>query len=111
METLLLFTVVLLALCLILGLSVSCKKSGTTSTNTTTSATTQQTPTTAVATTATSTTTTATTPSGPLKIAHSIKGHEACLGCHATGLMNSPKVPADHAAYTNDLCQTCHVPL
>ncbi len=41
-------------------------------------------------------------------IPHPLEGRDDCLGCHGTGIAEFPKVPADHAGRTNDLCQGCH---
>ncbi len=45
---------------------------------------------------------------GPPTIPHSLQGRENCLACHATGLGGAPKVPADHAGRTVEMCRTCH---
>jgi hypothetical protein len=34
----------------------------------------------------------------------------ACGACHATGLLNAPKFPEDHAEYPHAICATCHKP-
>ncbi len=50
---------------------------------------------------------------GPPPIPHSLAGREQCLTCHATGSTIAPPIPANpnHAAYTNEMCQTCHKPI
>jgi len=54
----------------------------------------------------------ATTPAagGPPPIPHDVVGRDDCLVCHATGQAGAPKVPADHAGRTSDMCRTCHQP-
>ena len=47
---------------------------------------------------------------GPPPIPHPLEGRDACLGCHEAGLAGAPKVPADHAGRTNDMCRLCHQP-
>lgn len=46
----------------------------------------------------------------PPAIPHPLEGRDACLGCHETGLAGAPKVPADHAGRTNEMCRACHQP-
>jgi hypothetical protein len=46
----------------------------------------------------------------PPGIPHPLEGRDACLGCHETGLGGAPKVPADHAGRTNEICRGCHLP-
>ncbi|MBI2866603.1 MAG: NapC/NirT family cytochrome c [Chloroflexi bacterium] len=52
---------------------------------------------------------------GPVPVApavsfvpHSVKEFPDCLGCHATGVGGTPRVPPDHADMTNRLCLDCH---
>jgi len=40
---------------------------------------------------------------------HPIAGNENCLACHAVDSAIDP-APPDHAAYTNDTCERCHIP-
>lgn len=47
---------------------------------------------------------------GPPKIPHPLQNRDNCLACHQTGVGGAPKVPADHAGRTNDLCKGCHQP-
>jgi hypothetical protein len=47
---------------------------------------------------------------GPPLIPHDVIGRDDCLVCHGTGQAGAPKVPADHAGRTNDMCRTCHQP-
>jgi hypothetical protein len=47
---------------------------------------------------------------GPPAIPHPLAGRDACLACHEAGLAGAPKVPADHAGRTNDICRGCHQP-
>ncbi len=119
MKKLVLICSVALVLVLVLGLTVSCKKSDTTNpttttttTKTTTVATTTKT-TTAATTTATTTavTTTATTTAAaaPPKNPH-IDGRFGCITCHKDGLIAAPIFPTSpsHTAYTDANCTLCH---
>lgn len=48
---------------------------------------------------------------GPPRIPHSLKGREGqCLMCHEQGVAGAPKVPANHAGRTSDVCTGCHQP-
>ena len=47
---------------------------------------------------------------GPPKIPHPLQNRDNCLACHQTGVGGAPKVPADHAGRTIDMCQGCHQP-
>jgi hypothetical protein len=40
-----------------------------------------------------------------------VSGRTNCLLCHKTGLAGAKPIPEDHEGRTNDLCQTCHLPV
>ncbi len=44
----------------------------------------------------------------PPSVPHPALEGERCLVCHAEGKVGAPKVPADHAGRTNDICLACH---
>ncbi|MBI2836315.1 MAG: hypothetical protein HYX85_01310 [Chloroflexi bacterium] len=50
------------------------------------------------------------TPVGIPQIPHSLEGRSDCLTCHKDGLAGAPKVPADHAGRTSEMCRACHQP-
>ncbi len=48
---------------------------------------------------------------GPPLIPHTLQGRDNCLACHETGSAGAPKVPADHAGRTIEMCRGCHQPM
>ncbi len=48
---------------------------------------------------------------GPPLVLHSLEGREGqCLLCHEAGIAGAPRVSANHAGRTSDICTLCHVP-
>ena len=45
---------------------------------------------------------------GAPAIPHMIEGRQDCLSCHAQGVQEAPKMPADHTGLPNNRCQACH---
>ena len=45
---------------------------------------------------------------GAPAIPHPVEGRQDCLSCHAQGVQEAPKIPADHTGLPNNRCQACH---
>ncbi len=80
MKKLILIILALLVVFTCLSLVAGCKKSGTTNTTTSVNA-----------------------PANP----HT-DGRTACLVCHKDGTAGAPKIPSNHASYTDAMCANCH---